>query len=216
MKLLRFADQFRARAGKYKGVYDLFYITNTVLHCSSNKSRSPCRRSKFYQRRFKQNTAWLRELSNEDSRTFNFRIDTTIGRLLAFSRDSNNIRAGAGSPANAVLGIYSYFHCCLQSTTTSAYPDRCTIPNVVGCGTLTNPVEETFHTNGLVNHSDKFPGSAVALDTGSTPLVYTSKTTDKKGRNFVIPGLYSVEQGIQTLDILASITNPSWKPAQCS
>lgn len=42
--------------------------------------------------------------------------------------------------------------------------------------------------------------------TGSTPVVYPGR--DGTSRNFIVPGLFTVEQAVQTLQQLHAVTHP--------
>ena len=85
------------------------------------------------------------------------------------------------------------------------YPMHITVPNIVACGEFKQLLSRKFSDNGLVSSSDKFPGYAVALKTGATPVVYPGKQFHKK--RFIVPGLLSVEQSLETLERLHAITH---------
>jgi hypothetical protein len=102
--------------------------------------------------------------------------------------------------------MYQYFGEILYDGEIPTYPGLISVPNIVATGTFTDPVEAGFEQNGLVSSSNKFPGRAVCLPTGSTPVVYPGKLG--KSRNFILPGLFNVDQAVQTLYQLHEITHP--------
>jgi len=170
MKRLRFCDDF-ATAVKNEDLsfVEEFYLTNTVMHSSALPRDAPTQRARFYGRPYSSRgaTPLLRLLSNDDTPTHNYRIDSDGGRFLSFTRDGNHIRAGKHSPADAVLSMYQYFAEMLQENADGgAYLDAVTVPNLVATGTFATPPDRAFAGHGLVNSSSKFPGKSISLSTG--------------------------------------------------
>lgn len=205
--MLFFSDEYRARvAASPVPFIDHQYLTNAVLHSTNNSQRGDGYRCQFWAEPIprKPPAAMLQVATNDKTSPINSRIDTTCGRFLTFAKEQNHIRAGNYSPADAVLSVYRYFSEILSGDT-RLYPSNITIPNVVSCGEFVEPVNPNFDKNGLVTSSNKFPGYACALSTGSTPVVYPGK--DKQNKKFIVPGMFSVDQSIETLHRLHAITH---------
>jgi len=206
MNTLTFADKFVQREKSDPlDFIETFYLTNTVMHSSAAPAGLATRRDQFYcgldmsSREFA--PAALALLSNDSTSVHNFRIDIDRGRFLCFTKDGNHIRAGKSSPSDAVLSVYTFYNELLNGS----YPDRITVPNLVGTGTFTDCVTPGFEDNGLVSGSVKFPGKAISLSTGCTPVVYPGAKYD--ARNWIIPGMTSVDQAFESLRAMHAVTH---------
>ena len=121
----------------------------------------------------------------------------------------NHIRAGKHSPADAILSVYCYFHDVLQGNqhgNGAAYVDRLTVPNLVGTGVFTSTVNRaSLESNGLVSSSMKFPGRAISLSTGCTPVIYPGN--DYQNKTWILPGMSSVDQAIASIRAMHAVTH---------
>lgn len=130
-------------------------------------------------------------------------------RAWCLNLQGNHIRAGKNTPADALLSLYAYFADMLQGNghcTGEAYIDRVTVPNLVGTGVFTDRMDMTsLNTNGLVSSSNKFPGRAITLSTGCTPVVYPG--CDFTNKKWILPGMTSVEQTFASIDAMHAVTH---------
>lgn len=209
--MLRFVDTFREAEQKTPLPFIANqHLTNAVLHSSADATHGAGMRCRFWSEPIPRlpPSAMLSLVTNDETNALNSRVDTSSGRFLSFSRDRNHIRAGKHSPADAVLSIYQYYLNVLFSAESHhlVYPCYSTVPNIVATGIFTDCVHPQFADNGLVSSSNKFPGYAIALPTGATPVVYPGKT--KTGKKFIVPGMFGVTQAIETLRRLHKITHP--------
>jgi len=212
MNTLTFADDFTARDKVDPLPFiEAFYLTNTVMHSSAAPAGVASRRDQFYpgidvsSRGF--SPPVLAILSNDEMSASNFRVDTDGGRFLCFTKDGNHIRAGKSSPSEALLSVYAFYAEVLDGV----YPDRVTVPNMVGTGTFAECVTPGFETNGLVSGSVKFPGKAISLSTGCTPVVYPG--TKYENRNWIVPGMTTVDQAFRSLRAMHAVTHGQPAPA---
>lgn len=98
--MLSFADRLTqaAKAEACDAYLDKLYLTNSVLHCAAPacipSNGSIPQRSRFWGTRFVQSGSnkTLELTSNEDTNANNFRVDTSVGRFLSFTKDHNHIR----------------------------------------------------------------------------------------------------------------------------
>ena len=206
MNTLMFADDFKDREKEDNLPFiKSFYLTNTVMHSSAAPPGKITRRDQFYgnidvsSRGF--SPPVLSILSNDGTSVSNNRIDIDSGRLLCFTKDGNHIRAGKSSPSVALLSVYAFYAEVLEGS----YPDRITVPNLVGTGTFTERVTPGFEKNGLVSGSVKFPGKAISLSTGCTPVVYPG--ANYKNKNWILPGMTSVDQAFRSLRAMHAVTH---------
>lgn len=211
MNTLTFADDFVAREKKEPLEFvETFYLTNTVMHSSAAPPGMCTRRDQFYggidvsSRGYSPQT--LSMLSNDETSASNFRIDSDSGRFLCFTKDGNHIRAGKSSPSVAALSVYAFYSEILEGS----YPDRITVPNLVGTGTFKEKVMPGFEKNGLVSGSVKFPGKAISLSTGCTPVVYPGSNYENK--NWIVPGMTSVDQAFRSLKAMHAVTHGRTTP----
>lgn len=205
--MLFFTDQYREQvAANPLPFVESQYLTNAVLHSSNNPRQGDAARCMFWGEPVPRHppAAMLRLVTNDESSPVNSRVDTSCGRFLSFGCEQNHIRAGNYSPADAVHSIYQYFLQILASDK-RLYPCTITVPNIVSCGEFAEPLAPNFSDNGLITSSNKFPGYACALATGSTPVVYPGK--NKQNKKFIVPGMFSVPQAIDTMKRLHAITH---------
>jgi len=180
------------------------------MHASTIADSERSQRTRFWGRSMSSRgeTNILRLLSNDDTATMNFRVDTDSGRFLSFTKDGNHIRAGKHSPADALLSVYVYFAEILQDNETgAAYVDRITVPNLVGTGVFVDTVDPAFRSHGLVSSSSKFPGCAISLSTGCTPVVYPGVGLQNK--TWILPGMTSVKQTFASIHAMHAVTHNS-------
>jgi hypothetical protein len=194
-------------------------LTNSVLHGTTKQlaKKRISVRDMFWGGGFDEPGAndALEAFSNDTCKGPNYRLDTTRGRILSFCKVGNHIRAGPSSPATAVLSMYEYHACILNTNAgTASYPSRIVVPNVVSTGTFSGNVRADIHTLALVSSNAKFPGSSVSLSTRSTPMIYTKCNKKKKGvngrdgRSFILPGLTTARQAFDSIKELESIVRP--------
>jgi len=209
--MLRYCDDFETHLKKKDPVSFVksFYLTNTVMHSRASEAGHPTRRMRFWGNSYSScgETPLLKLLSNDDTSGANFRIDTNSGRFLSFTKHGNHIRAGRSTPADSALSLYQYFYEILSDNKHGgAMIDMVSIPNLVGTGEFHEKLNQhSFETNGLVSKSNKFPGCAVSLSTGCTPVVYPGK--DFENKTWILPGITSVEQTFESLNALHEITH---------
>ena len=207
--MLSFTDTFSKKVAETPiEAVSTMHLTNSVSHSNSQAVLGAAPRVDFWGQPVPAPvpSAMLRLVTNDEASAANFRIDSTAGRLLSFTEHGNHIRAGSHSPCDAVLSIYQFYDEVLTGPGL-VYPMHITVPNIVACGEFKDPLSSAFDKNGLVSSSDKFPGYAIALNTGATPVVYPGKA--KTNKRFIVPGITSVEQALDTVHRMHAITHSS-------
>lgn len=90
MNVLLFTDNFRKKLESHPLDYvESFYLTNTVMHASTVGADVPTPRGRFWGTPLasRGDTPHLRLLSNDDTPTSNYRLDTCTGRFLSFTKE---------------------------------------------------------------------------------------------------------------------------------
>lgn len=206
-----FCKKARKKLKNTKHYVEKLRLTNSVLHVNTAGGDIHIRpRDRLFARPFNEKgpVPILNMLSNDSQAGPNYRIDLECGRFLSFMEAGNHIRAGKASPADAVASVYKFHALVLDKDTSDKvfYPDQLLVPNIVATGTLSGPVSSSFDKCGLVNSSSKFPGKSISLPTHSTPVVYPNTSTSKgDGRNFIMPGILSVDQCVDTVKKFSTV-----------
>lgn len=211
METFSFCREARERLSISDHYIEKLRLTNSVLHVNTGGGDKHVRsRDRLFARSFndKGPVEILNVLSNDSQSGPNYRNDLKCGRFLSFMHAGNHIRAGKSSPADAVASVYQFHALVLNqdSANNVFYPDMLLVPNIVATGTLKGTVSETLDNCGLVNSSSKFPGKSITLSTHSTPVVYPNTSTSKgQGRNFIMPGILSVDQCVETVEKFSGV-----------
>lgn len=103
METLLFTDSFKeALADRPMPYIESLYLTNTVMHASTlpHSVRSGRRRFWGVPLASRGETPHLRLLSNDDTSTMNFRLDTCSGRFLSFTKEVRRALSALCRPAS--------------------------------------------------------------------------------------------------------------------
>lgn len=217
MDTFSFCRESRKKLSSADHYIERFRLTNSVLHVNTQNCGDQIRsRDVLFSRNFNEKgvVRTLNELTNDNQAGPNYRLDLECGRLLSFMRAGNHIRAGKASPADAVASVYKFHALVLNSDTDDKvfFPDQLLVPNIVATGTLKGPVSKTLDACGLVNSSSKFPGKSITLNTNSTPVVYpnTHSSEEGCGKNFIMPGILSVDQCVESVNKFSEIVTGTY------